>query len=340
MWVLTNQTKRDLTCWLSKVVLLPGWYDALKNSETSSHGRAIFSDVKWGWRLFRASRQFQAVVTGSERSALWFVLLQLVLIPWRRRPHILIYTHWNLPWNPLLRFIKIAQYRFLAVCVSRAVVYSRRQCHLYCTRLGVPAHKLAVVPYHTTTYNAQYDITEGSYVFSGGDHTRDYRTLIEAVRGTSWPVIIAAQQRSYFDGIDIPGNVSLRTVCHEEFVQLMAGAAAVVVPLAPGLLHAGGQQSYLNAMALGKPVIVADDCGADEYIQTGIDGFVIDPGDVSSLRKILTSVLTDRTLAKRLGENAKLAAAKFSPEHFCAQVFDIVQTCIGPATSTRVHSRR
>jgi glycosyltransferase involved in cell wall biosynthesis len=59
----------------------------------------------------------------------------------------------------------------------------------------------------------------------------------------------------------------------------MAGARLVVLPLKGGLLHSGGQQTYLNAMALGKPVIVADDCGADEYIMHNVTGIVLVPGD-------------------------------------------------------------
>ena len=325
--ILTNQTKRDHPYWLARTLLLPGWHEELKQIWGRQDGKWHWRDLYWGWRLFVASRQCDAVVTGSEHPALVFTVLQGLLRP-HKKPQILIYTHWNLPSSRLGRWIRRVQHRYQVWAVSRVIVYSHQQLERYATELRLPREKLACVFYHTTLYDVKCSISEGGYVFSGGDYTRDYRNLVEAARGLPYRVIIAARLRTYFEGLRIPDNVHILTTTHAQFFTLMAGARVVVVPLRKGLLHSGGQQTYLNAMGMGKPVIVADDCGAEEYIVNGVNGVVVPAGDAAALRGAIEAVCEDGVLAQRLGENARSAAARFSPEVFVDGVLDIVKQCV------------
>jgi glycosyltransferase involved in cell wall biosynthesis len=92
----------------------------------------------------------------------------------------------------------------------------------------------------------------------------------------------------------------------------MAGSKMVVVPMKKGLLHSGGQQTYLNAMAMGKPVIVADDCGAKDYIQHGVDGLIVPAGNSQGLREAIQSLISDSALSATLSTNGKSAFHNFS----------------------------
>ena len=60
----------------------------------------------------------------------------------------------------------------------------------------------------------------------------------------------------------------------------------VVIPMG-GHLHSGGQQTFLNAMAVGKPVIVTDPVGASSYIEHGITGLLVSLGDKIRLGEAL-----------------------------------------------------
>jgi glycosyltransferase involved in cell wall biosynthesis len=334
--ILTNQTKRDHPLWLRRVELLPGWRNKIDRSDSSTGLGSYWSDLRWAWKLFRSSKHFEAVVTGSERSAIMFALLQLLLRR-ERKPHVIIYTHWNLPSSFFAQSIKRLLYRLVCRGVRRIIVYSERQLELYVKTYGLPKERFSCVKYHTTLYDCKDPVTpvsaRGDYVFSGGDYTRDYRTLIEAARQLPYRVVIAALFRDYFKGLDIPPNVEIVTTSHEGFFELMAGAKVIAVPLCGGLQHSGGQQTYLNAMAMGKTVVVADDCGADEYIQSGLSGIVVPPGDVQALRQALRSAYENSSFASMLARNAKLAAEAFSPESFFERVFEIVEqyTTVGQA---------
>jgi glycosyltransferase involved in cell wall biosynthesis len=128
---------------------------------------------------------------------------------------------------------------------------------------------------------------------------------------------------------NLPSNVSIVSVSHEEFIRLMAGAKAVVLPFRAGLLQAGGQQTFLNAMSMGKVVIAADDSTAEDYITNGVDGIVLSPGDVSSLTEAIASVIENHEYRRQLGENAKKRALDFTEDRFVKGVLREIEQLSG-----------
>ncbi len=108
----------------------------------------------------------------------------------------------------------------------------------------------------------------------------------------------------------------MRSCGHREFRQLMAGAAMVVVPMEEGHLHSGGQQTYLNAMAMGKPVIVCDPRGAPDYITDGQDGIILDYGDSNGLRNVIVALHTSPGIAAAMGEagRTRIRSGPYSTE--------------------------
>jgi len=329
--ILTTHPKGHYRPWMERAVLLPGWLQDVERVEPNALG--FWRSLWWGWKLFRASREFDAVVTGNERAIQVFAMLQQ-LVARRKKPHILIYAFFDLPQRGFRRFLKRAYFRWLIMANCCIVVYSRRRIDLYSRVFGVPKGKFVCVPYHTTLegYHATFKIkdstvSEGDYIFAGGDY-RDYKTFLDAVRDLPYEVVIATRLKDYFTGLDIPKNVRVITASHEEFLQLMAGAKLVVVPLHGGVLHSGGEQTYLNAMALGKPVVVADDGGADEYISDGVTGLVVRPSDAKDLRRALLSVLDNPSLARSLGQNARGVAATYSLDRFIQGILATVEACV------------
>jgi len=54
--------------------------------------------------------------------------------------------------------------------------------------------------------------------------------------------------------------------------------------------RSSGQQSYLNAMLLGKPVIVTEPPGVHDYINNGVTGVIV-PSSVEALRAAIRHVM-------------------------------------------------
>jgi glycosyltransferase involved in cell wall biosynthesis len=75
----------------------------------------------------------------------------------------------------------------------------------------------------------------------------------------------------------------------------------------------------LEAMASGTPVICSRLGGLPEIVRDGETGLLAEPGGIAELRDRIGTVLADRALARRLGENARrLVLERFTWER-CAQ---------------------
>jgi glycosyltransferase involved in cell wall biosynthesis len=76
-------------------------------------------------------------------------------------------------------------------------------------------------------------------------------------------------------------------------------------------VHEGLSIALLEAMALGKPVVVTRVGGLPEVVEDGKEGILVPPSDPSALAARISDVLGDSTLRKRLGRAARLRAQAF-----------------------------
>lgn len=81
----------------------------------------------------------------------------------------------------------------------------------------------------------------------------------------------------------------------------------------------------IEAMASGKPVVVAGAGGAREIVTDGVDGLVYAPGDPGALAGAIDRLARDAGLRARLGRNARRTVElRFSRERFVAGVSDVL----------------
>nr|WP_277628119.1 glycosyltransferase [Arsenicicoccus dermatophilus] len=164
-------------------------------------------------------------------------------------------------------------------------------------------------------------VTSGDYIFAGGNSLRDYDLLAEAVRGTGIRVRVATTWRP-----EVPcPELEVGPTSHEEFVDLLAGCRAMVLPLQSSVRSAG-QQTYLNAMVLGKPVVVTEGLGVTDYITPGVTGVVVSR-DVDSLRAALRHVMDPANAPEyaEMGRRARAdVKARFMPEHYVESILAVL----------------
>jgi glycosyltransferase involved in cell wall biosynthesis len=63
-----------------------------------------------------------------------------------------------------------------------------------------------------------------------------------------------------------------------------------------------------EAMMRGTAVVASSSGGLTELVQEGLTGFQVQPGDADALARALLCVLSDRTLAERLGQQGRATA--------------------------------
>jgi glycosyltransferase involved in cell wall biosynthesis len=94
-------------------------------------------------------------------------------------------------------------------------------------------------------------------------------------------------------------------VPHDQLLALMARADLFVQPSSPE----GFGQVYAEAMSQGAPVIACRDEGPADFIQDGVSGWLVAPGDPDTLAAVIAAALDDPAATRAVGEAGREAAA-------------------------------
>jgi glycosyltransferase involved in cell wall biosynthesis len=190
-------------------------------------------------------------------------------------------------------------------------VYAETQRSYAQSTLGIANDKLHLIPFHADArfFQPMNEIPVRHRISSAGLELRDYPTLIEAVRDVDVEVCLAAaspwsKRENETAGRTLPRNVSARGYSYRELRDLYASSRFVVVPLYENDFQAG-VTTILEAMAMGKAVIVSRTSGQRDVIQDGVNGIYVPPGDPRALRSAILNLLEHPEEAARLGMNAR-----------------------------------
>ena len=80
--------------------------------------------------------------------------------------------------------------------------------------------------------------------------------------------------------------------------------------------------SLMEAMVCGKPVVASRAGGIPELVRDGVDGILVDTGDVRWLAEAMVSLLRDPALRHRMGIAGRERATQFSWDRTAQIVFD------------------
>jgi glycosyltransferase involved in cell wall biosynthesis len=94
---------------------------------------------------------------------------------------------------------------------------------------------------------------------------------------------------------------------------------AAILAASSVVLHASTKpepfgRTFLEGMALGRPVIASNEGGPLDVIEDGVDGLLIRPRDPDELARSVIRLLADPALAATLGANAAVTARAYSIE--------------------------
>jgi glycosyltransferase involved in cell wall biosynthesis len=217
--------------------------------------------------------------------------------------------------------------------VHRYVVQSSEEMSVFPDTWNVAQSKVDFCPFF---FSFTKDDLEGAilspgegHVFAGGNSHRNYEPLVEAARQMPERRFIFATH--LLEGrSDLPPNLTAKPVSHFEFVALMRSAAATVVPIKRGLHRAVGQQTYLNAMWLGKPTVVTDTLGVRDYIVDGENALIVD-GSPESYTETLRWIFDpgNQREVDRLRTNAcQTTQAQFSFEKHITRLLAILDESV------------
>jgi glycosyltransferase involved in cell wall biosynthesis len=280
----------------------------------------------WSLRLFLAADPNTVIIT-SGAGGFFLPLGFLNRLPFFRRRTILLWDLfveyrlgrekrlWFFPFVKFKTKWKEAIGRYVMQGYTLIIVWSRNEVTGLSKYYRLPESLFVFSPFKANhSKHPNYDLPLDNFVFSGGNGKRDYKTLVEAVRGTNIPVIISTTKPQFRQEIEFAPNVMMLGAPEPAFAQLQAACRFAVVSMidskSPGI-KGGGETNYCNAAWHRKPVIFVDNIVAQDYVVEGETGFIVPCGNVELLRKRILQLWNDPELCKRMGENARKHVEKY-----------------------------
>lgn len=262
------------------------------------------------------TRRKAAVVCAHLESGLLILLLRRLF---GFRPPVVI---WEVPWSPGWKYRDIVS-RLAIPRADFCVVFSSNQIKLLHDFYGKNI-RVALIPFciDTDFYRPMPAPDRGElYVLSCGlDAGRDFDILLGIADQISSAITIKAGRSFALDQSAHPNvTVLCEHLSYPAFRDLYAGASMVVITT-KDTPNASGVTTLMEAMAMGKPVIVSDNPALRDYLPPPDAGVVIPVGDRAALQAAIADLLDHPTKAAAMGQRAReFAVAKFHPRlHFQA----------------------
>jgi glycosyltransferase involved in cell wall biosynthesis len=144
--------------------------------------------------------------------------------------------------------------------------------------------------------------TPGLVVAAGNDRHRDHALAVRAMAEVRRRVPAARLELATRQEVSLPDELGARhpVLDHRGMRALYQRAAVALVALRPNL-HVSGVTVALEAMACGRPVVITDTPGMRDYVEHGVTGLLVPPGDVEALADAVAGLLLDPDRSAQLG---------------------------------------
>ena len=319
------------------------WKDALVE-EFRRRGVAVHSlgaSGRLGWvgalRALVRQERYDVIHTHAPMPA---VVARLVA----GRGSVLVHTEHNVweRYRPLTRWANALTYRRnrRVIAVSESVAASARR------RGGRPPVEVVIHGIDARATRSEDRtgararlglLPEGLVVMTVGNLTvkKAHSTLLDAF------VVVRARRGDA--RLVIVGDGPLRGELEQRVVDLgLVGAALLcgsrddVADLLPAAdvfvlssVHEGLPIALVEALASGLPCVATAVGGVPEVIRDGIEGFLVEPGDVAGLAAAIEKLLGDAELRRNVGARARERAAAFDIGPAVERTRDIYRAAVG-----------
>ncbi len=192
---------------------------------------------------------------------------------------------------------------------------------------GIPGDRLFPVTYGVSDgyYTPDGTVRDIEILAVGQDRGRDYRTLVDAVRGTELSLDIVGKPENVA-GIDLPPNVRIHPpVSLPAYRQLLRRAQVVAVPTRE-LAYPSGSSVALEAASTGCAVVATGTRALRDYFVDDLQAVLVPEGDVEGWRTALRALRDDPARRDRLGAVARAAVThRFNAQHMWTELAGVLR---------------
>ena len=286
----------------------------------------LLGDLDQQFRVLRVASQYDVLYCGCQHDALLIGLLRflgLVKVPTVVTMHHMVNPLFRSQWMFKLFFGSITSF----VCLHQRV--AKELTGTFC----ISPDRVEVIEWGgDADFYAKAAQGEGTPangqpaagVVAAGRTFRDYGVLIRAVRGSDIPLHIFCTQDVYPTEPTSP-NIAIHAQAKLSTLKTLLGhyqrAAVVAIPMVDLPDKLIGLTSLIDAMAMGKPVVMTRNAHIDIDIEKEGIGIWVAPGDEAGWKRALTHLLSHPQEAQAMGQRAlALVQGKYHIDRFSAQL--------------------
>lgn len=233
-----------------------------------------------------------------------------LMFPWKRKPIVAVDLVLRRPKTFPARLAALVK-RLLLARIDHFIHYFR-DLDGYSSWYGITPQRSSFVPFKPNLryrYEPRLDLPGGDYVLCFGRSLRDYDTFFDAMQGLPFPGAIPApdmgalreHESRFTRPLDrLPANIRILDDdgSQESMIRAIEAAKIVALPMLSSTLAASGISVYLNAMLLGRPVVISSGPGVSDVLTD--QAVMVPPEDAASLRDAIARVWADDALRARL----------------------------------------
>ncbi len=265
--------------------------------------------------LFRALRQARAAdaILASNPRFPEFVLMFLAKLLYRSSITVMVFDLiMHAPHSTFERLKDLPKAWLLRAVDWFAFIH--RDTSGYEKHFGIRRERCLYVPFKANNFELAGKIApvDGDYILSLGASQRDYQLLVDAVTGLDiklkilLPMESIRRHNAIISRSALPPNVEHVSVAvdYVGWSRYMAESRFVVIPLLPGIVQPAGISVYLEAMVLGKPVVISRGSSTEGILDDEL-AVLVTPGSVEAMRDAVISLWNDAARRRRLSERGQ-----------------------------------
>ena len=210
---------------------------------------------------------------------------------------------------------------------------------------GIDAAKFVYIPFKANNFHdrIKYKSKDEGYVLACGASLRDYRTFVEAVDRMNVPakIMLPRKGAAEFHNTDLdearlPSCVEV--IRHDfdkhSWNQIIANARVVVIPIQGGAIQAAGISASLEAMAIGKPVVITEGVSTRGML-TGAEAEIVPAEDPVSMYRAIRKLWEDAGYRERLAKAGQdYAVSLGGVERMARDILQNTRACVREKSHT------
>ena len=189
---------------------------------------------------------------------------------------------------------------------------------------GITPARAAYVPFKSTVWDERDSLppaalaegSDGDYVLATGRTKRDFATFLSAMRLTDLPGVLMHQSAEVMTAhgtsvprADVPDNVRLlhHDGRRESWIEMIAGARVVVLPILDTTISSSGISTYLDAMALRRCVVITEGPATRGLLTD--EAILVPATNAPAMAAAITAAWTDPALRRSTSQRGYAYAA-------------------------------